>query len=80
MSGSLWADDANAIRVESWQSSAVRGGWDFALGRMRLAPFVGVANLWNARYVGSVTINGLGGRVLEPSPGRSFYAGAEAII
>ena len=78
MSGSLWADDANAIRVESWQSSAVRGGWDVALGQMRLAPFVGVANLWNARYVGSVTINGFGGRVLEPSPGRSFYAGAEA--
>ena len=78
VSGHLWADDANTIRVEPWHSSTLRGGYELAVGRMQLAPFAGVANLWNAQYVGSVAINGFGRRVLEPSPGRSFFAGAEA--
>lgn len=78
MSGELWADDVNSIRVDSWHSSTLRGGYELAVGRMQLAPFVGVANLWDARYAGSVAINGFGGRVLEPSPVRSFYAGMEA--
>jgi outer membrane receptor protein involved in Fe transport len=36
-----------------------------------------VNNLWDRRYVGSVTLNGLGGRVFEPAPGRIVYFGAE---
>ena len=78
LSGGLWADDANTIRVEPWQSSTVRGGWELMAGRLQLAPFLGVANIWDERYAGSVAINGFGGRVLEPSPGRNFYAGIEA--
>ena len=41
------------------------------------APFLGVNNLWDRRYVGSVTLNGLGGRVFEPAPRRIIYFGAE---
>jgi iron complex outermembrane receptor protein len=78
LSGQLWADDANTVRVEPWQGSTVRGGWELATGRMQLAPFVGVSNLWNERYAGSVAINGFGGRVFETAAGRSVYAGVEA--
>lgn len=77
-SGGLWADDANAVRVGSWASGTIRGGYRFTMGTMHLAPFAGIANPWNARYAGSVAINGFGGRVLEPSPARNFYAGVDA--
>ena len=40
------------------------------LGRMQLAPLLGVNNLWDRRYIGSVTLNGAGGRVFEPAPRR----------
>ncbi|MEA3246528.1 MAG: TonB-dependent receptor, partial [Gemmatimonadota bacterium] len=39
--------------------------------------FAAVNNLRDVRYVGSVTVNGAGGRVLEPAPGRNFYVGVE---
>jgi iron complex outermembrane recepter protein len=45
------------------------------VGRVNLAPFVGVNNLWDRRYVGSVTLNGFGGRVIEPAPLRVVYLG-----
>jgi hypothetical protein len=34
-------------------------------------------NLWDRQYVGSVTLNGLFGRVLEPAPRRVIYFGME---
>ena len=46
-------------------------------GAVRLAPFGAVNNLFDRRYVGSVNINGFGGRVLEPAPGRNGYLGME---
>ncbi len=42
-----------------------------------MAPFVGLTNAFDRSYIGSVTVNGFGGRVLEPSPGRNLYVGAE---
>jgi iron complex outermembrane receptor protein len=44
---------------------------------MEVAPFVGINNLWDRRYVGGVTLNGVGGRVYEPAPLRVVYVGAE---
>jgi outer membrane receptor protein involved in Fe transport len=44
---------------------------------MELAPFLGVNNLWDRRYVGSVTLNGIFGRVFEPAPRRVIYLGTE---
>jgi hypothetical protein len=41
------------------------------------APFVAVQNAFGQRYVGSVTVNGANGRVLEPAPGRTAYAGLQ---
>lgn len=78
MSGSLWADDANTIRIDGWHATDLRGGLDLDAGQLWFSPFVGVSNLWNSSHAGSVAINGFGGRVVEPAAGRSVYAGLEA--
>jgi iron complex outermembrane receptor protein len=79
IAGYLYADDANAIRVRGWGAgvSGLRAGGHFSLGAVELAPFGAVENLFDRRYVGSVTINGVGGRVLEPAAGRQGYVGME---
>lgn len=79
LSSSLAADDPNTIIVDSWGAGVtnLRVGWDGEVGSLQLGPFLGVNNLWNRRYVGSVTLNGAGGRVFEPAPLRIIYFGAE---
>jgi iron complex outermembrane recepter protein len=79
LSSSIAADDANQIIVDGWGAGVTnaRLGWDGIVGQLHVGPFLGVNNLWDRQYVGSVTLNGLGGRVLEPAPGRVIYMGAE---
>jgi iron complex outermembrane receptor protein len=79
ISSSLLADDANTIWVDAWSAGVtnLRFGWDGQAGSVQLAPFLGVNNLWDRRYVGSVTLNGIGGRVFEPAPRRVVYVGTE---
>jgi iron complex outermembrane receptor protein len=78
---SLFADDRNALRVDGWGAGVTnaRLSWRAAGrgGRATFEPFAGASNLFGRRYVGAVTVNGAFGRVLEPAPGRSVYAGAE---
>lgn len=42
-----------------------------------LAPFVGLTNVFDREYVGSVTVNAFGRRYYEPAPGRTLYVGLE---
>ena len=79
LSSSLFADDANTLDVGGWGAGVthLRAAWEVQAGQTRLTPFLAVQNLFDRRFVGSVTINGFGGRVLEPSPGRYLFAGAE---
>ncbi|MGZ8391461.1 MAG: TonB-dependent receptor family protein [Gemmatimonadales bacterium] len=79
LNSSIVADDANTIYVDSWGAGVtnLRLGWDGQSGQMEFAPFLGVNNLWDRRYVGSVTLNGVGGRVFEPAPRRIVYIGTE---
>ena len=79
ITSSIVADDANTIYVDAWGAGItnLRLGWDGESGQLEVAPFIGVNNLWDRRYVGSVTLNGLGGRVLEPAPRRIVYIGTE---
>ena len=81
LSSSVAADDANtaALVADSWGAGVtnLRVGWDGDVGLMSVSPFVGFNNLWDRRYVASVTINGAGGRVFEPAPRRVIYFGAE---
>ncbi|GJG86984.1 TonB-dependent receptor [Gemmatimonadetes bacterium T265] len=69
----LYGDDRNTIRVAGYGRGVLdaRTLWDGG----RLRPFVAVQNAFDQHYVGSVTVNGVGGRVLEPAPGRTAYVG-----
>jgi iron complex outermembrane receptor protein len=79
ISSSIVADDANTTYVDAWGAGVtnLRLGWDGHTGAVEIAPFLGVNNLWDRRYVGSVTLNGVGGRVFEPAPRRILYIGTE---
>ena len=79
LSSSIVANDANSIYVDAWGAGLtnLRLGWNGQAGQAEFAPFLGVNNLWDRRYVGSVTLNGVGGRVFEPAPRRIVYIGTE---
>jgi iron complex outermembrane receptor protein len=79
ISSSIVANDANTIYVDAWGAGLtnLRLGWGGHTGQIGFAPFLGLNNLWDRRYVGSVTLNGVGGRVFEPAPRRIVYIGTE---
>lgn len=79
ISSSIVADDTNRLWVDSWGAGItnLRLGWNGEAGQMQIAPFLGLNNLWDRRYVASVTLNGVGGRVFEPAPRRVIYVGTE---
>jgi iron complex outermembrane receptor protein len=45
------------------------------MGDAMVAPFVGIANVFDETYVASVVPNAFGGRYYEPGPGRTFQVG-----
>ncbi len=67
--------DVSDTRTSPWWSTNVRAGWDDNPGGMRLAPFIGINNAFNHRYVSSIVINAARDRFYEPSPSRNFYLG-----
>jgi iron complex outermembrane receptor protein len=79
MSSALFADDRNTLEVLGWGAGVtnLRMQWSGTNASINLSPFVALMNVFNRTYVGSVTINGFGGRVLEPSPGRYVYIGVD---
>ncbi|HEU4631863.1 MAG TPA: TonB-dependent receptor [Gemmatimonadaceae bacterium] len=79
VSSFVYADDDNTQRVAGWGAGITdaRATWSARVGRTEVQPFVGVRNLFDRRYVSSVVVNGFGGRVREPGPGRNWYLGAE---
>ena len=81
LTSSVASDDENTPEgiVDSWGAGVTnaRVGWEGDVGALQLSPFLGVNNMWDRRYIGSVTLNGAFGRVLEPSPRRVVYIGTE---
>lgn len=77
VSSSYFVDDPNTVRNAAWTSTDVRAGLDVKLAAWSVSAFGGVANLWNARYAGSVIVNAANGRFFEPAPPRSFFVGVE---
>ena len=78
--GAMWADDANTLEVDGWGAgvTALRGHTRIGVGDLVLEPFAAIENLFARPHIGSVTVNGFGGRVLEPAPGRHVYLGMAA--
>jgi iron complex outermembrane recepter protein len=79
LSSSLPADDLNQLFIGNWGAGVTnaRVSWSGQIGVGSLSPFIGVNNVWDRDYISSVTINGVGGRVIEPAPGRVVYVGVE---
>ena len=79
VSSAVAADDANTVTVPGWGGGVtdVRVSWSASVGGVVLTPTAGINNLFDRAYVGAVTINGFGGRVIEPAPGRNGYLGLE---
>lgn len=77
--GEVFGDDRNTLRVDGWGAgiTSARLSGAFSTGGLRLSPFAALNNAFDRRYVGSVNINGAGGRVLEPAPGRNALVGME---
>ena len=79
----FFADDRNTIAVEGWKAGVtsvrLRSRWPIKTtgGQATIAPFLAVNNLFDRRYVAAATINGFGGRVFEPAPGRWAYVGID---
>jgi iron complex outermembrane receptor protein len=71
-------DDANSASAAGYGLVNLRVGGFLPLGAMgRVEPVVGVHNLFDRSYVGSVSVNAapMFGRYYEPAPGRTIYAG-----
>lgn len=75
----VYGDDRNTLHVAGWGLgiTALRISAALQRGTLRIEPFGAALNLFDRRYVGSVNLNGFGGRILEPAPGRTMYLGIE---
>ncbi|CAN5790513.1 TonB-dependent receptor [soil metagenome] len=75
---SIPVNDANSAVSPAYTIADLRAGHTNLLAspRIRIAPFLGITNLFNTEYNTAVAVNAFGQRFFEPGPGRSLYAGA----
>jgi iron complex outermembrane receptor protein len=74
-SGTLYAADANDLRVDPYTVVNGRLGYRLDRGRFASELFLGLNNLFDAAYNDTIRINAFGGRYFEPAPGRNVYGG-----
>jgi iron complex outermembrane receptor protein len=75
-----FVDDANTARSPSYELVNLRAGFERLLGRWSVEPFVGLNNLTDADYDGTVRLNAVGGRFFEPAPGFNVYGGVVVAV
>jgi len=75
-------NDANAASAPGYAIANVRAGGWITRNRPSVVPVVGVQNLFDRKYVGSVAVNAAGtvttGKFYEPGPRRTWFAGLSA--
>lgn len=81
----VFANDANTTgtAAPSFYVMNLRVGGKAAFGRPWLSPVLGVQNLFDRHYVGSVAVNASGAttaatKFYEPAPGRTWFVGLSA--
>jgi iron complex outermembrane receptor protein len=73
--GGRFVNDANSERAPSFAVTNVRLGGTAIFGKPWLSPVVGVQNLFDRTYAGSINLNAAGRKYYEPAPGRAVYGG-----
>lgn len=73
--GEQFTDDANRMRSPRHTVLDVRARTALDAGGMRIAPFLALNNVLDARYHGSVTVNAVADRFFEPAPGFNVHLG-----
>ena len=71
--GKAWVDDANTTEADNYAVAGARGGFS-TTGRIRLAVFAGIQNLFDKVYASSLAVNAARGKYYEPASRRTFYA------
>jgi iron complex outermembrane receptor protein len=77
----LWQDDVPvddgglSSSPSYWLAEARVGSAQLTVGRVDFAPYLAVANLFDATYNASVVPNAFGSRYFEPGPGRTYRIG-----
>jgi iron complex outermembrane receptor protein len=74
-SGSLYADNSNAVKVSGYMVTGLRATYTIQTGNLQLRPYAGINNLFNTNYNNNIRINAFGGRYFEPAPERNIYVG-----
>ncbi|HVX38342.1 MAG TPA: TonB-dependent receptor [Gemmatimonadaceae bacterium] len=79
----VWVNDANQAAAPGYAIVNLRVGATAAFGRPWLSPIIGVQNLFDRAYVGSVAINASGPtlaatKFYEPAPRRTWFVGLSA--
>ena len=79
----VFVNDANAASAPSFTVFNARVGATAVFGRPWLQPVLGVQNLFDRHYVGSVAVNASGAtlaatKFYEPAPGRTWLIGLSA--
>jgi iron complex outermembrane recepter protein len=72
---SAFVNDLNSEQAAGFAITNLRVGATAIFGRRWLSPVVGVQNLFDKQYVGSIAINAQRGKYYEPAPGRVWFAG-----
>lgn len=71
---SMPVDDAGEARSPAYTVFDARAGSSaLRVGGRVLEPSIGVQNLFDEKYNGSVVVNAFGRRYFEPAPGRTFH-------
>jgi iron complex outermembrane receptor protein len=76
----VFVDDANSESADGYAIVNLRLGTTLGFGRPWLLPVFGVQNLFDKKYVGSVSVNASGGKFYEPAPGRVVFVGLTAAV
>ena len=71
----LFVDDGNTARSPGYEVVNLRAGIQRTFGRWTISPFVGLSNVGDVGYDGTVRLNAANGRFYEPAPGINAYGG-----
>ncbi|HVM96194.1 MAG TPA: TonB-dependent receptor [Candidatus Acidoferrales bacterium] len=70
-----FVDDANTAHSPGYGLVNMRAGLERTVGPLTVEPFVGLQNITDANYDGTVRLNAQFGRYFEPGPALSIYGG-----